>query len=175
MNLRVIIALERSKLYRRIVKDSAFFCLVVASLTLTLYLAFSETVTRSPYWNHVDKWLHFIFFGFFSVAFLNFTYFRFLKTVSPVLRTICLILALFLMAVMAESVQVFLPHRTFDIKDIMANLLGCSVFSLFYLKFLSLKNLDRSHLSVPSQLLPNAKDNRIRLRHRPNQDRNRGR
>lgn len=133
MSLKVLVALESRKIFRRNLRDLAFSGFCLTTLVLALYLVLAESVIRSPLWNQVDKWIHFLLFGFFTLTFLAYGRRRFFIRFEPLIRILLTNLVLFAAGVGAEVFHLSVPHCSFDWNDMAANLLGIVVFGVPYL------------------------------------------
>jgi polysaccharide biosynthesis protein VpsQ len=103
----------------------------IASIFLLIVLADSGSLTAViqlikvvPYY---DKYCHFILFGMFSLAANFISGFRVLKVKKLGIYWGSLLVILF--ALVEEISQAYLPNRTFDLMDLLADGLGVLLFS----------------------------------------------
>lgn len=124
MNLDVLLELEKKKHFRWMLKDSASRGLGLMSLILIIYVGFAESVGSSEKWRQVDKAMHFMIFGGFTLMFLQYARFKIFPNMQTGLRLLLIFLILSSIGVLAELSHLYVPHRTFELNDMLANLAG---------------------------------------------------
>ena len=106
-----------------------FFTWLFAITIISLVDYSSMSVPKLPKGFGTGFWLHIV--GYFVAGALYFLAFG-KKPQKIVLITF---IALFLLGVLFEIVQIYVPHRTFNPKDIAANGLGLAGVYIFYQLF----------------------------------------
>lgn len=111
-------------------RDTLKRWLFVAFLVLAFYLGFAESVSQSPFWQQVDKGMHFVLFGTFSFLFVLFSQQTILLGVPNLVRWFVTTLLLSLICLAGEFIHLFVPGRTFEWGDMIANLSGSTIFAV---------------------------------------------
>ena len=124
MNLDVLLELEKKKHFRWMLKDSASRGLGLMTVILLMYVGFSESVGSSEKWRQVDKAMHFIIFGGFTLMFLQYARFKMFPNMQTGFRLLLVFFILTSIGVVAELSHLFVPQRTFEMNDMFANLAG---------------------------------------------------
>jgi VanZ family protein len=124
MNLDVLLELEKKKHFRWMLKDSASRGLGLMTLILVVYVGFAESVGASEKWRQVDKAMHFMIFGGFTLMFLQYARFKLFPNMQTGLRLFLIFFLLTCIGVVAELSHLFVPQRTFEMNDMFANLAG---------------------------------------------------
>ena len=161
-----LIEVERRKYGRWLIKNIASRGLAVATPLLCLYLGFAESVAKSPFWEEVDKGMHFLVFGIFSLAFLQFARFRLFTQMNPWPRLLILFTILGSICVLGETAHLFIPSRTFELNDMIANMLGTIIFGIPYVLLIPFHQVISHEHHIHRTNLRQMEDQRIRLRKR---------
>ncbi|MDG1892315.1 MAG: VanZ family protein [Verrucomicrobiota bacterium] len=130
MKWDTLVGLERRKSVRSKVKDSVSRSFFLMTFFLLLFLAFGDSVGTSPLWHQVDKGMHFMVFGSFTLVFLQYARFKILNRWQSWIRLLVLFGVLTSLAVIAEISHKFVPGRTYELTDMAANLAGIFFFGL---------------------------------------------
>ena len=166
MNWKSLIEVERLKYGKWLVKSIASRGLAISTSLLCLYLGFAESVGKSPFWNEVDKGMHFLVFGIFSLAFLQYARCRLFTQMNPWPRLLILFALLGSICVLGEAVHLFIPSRTFELNDMLANILGTIVFGIPYVLLIPFHQIISHEQSILGTNVQQMKDQGIRLRKR---------
>ncbi len=124
MSLDVLLELEKRKHFRWLLKDSASRGLGLMTMILVLYVGFAESIGSSETWHQIDKIMHFMIFGGFAFMFLQYARFKLFVKIRTGVRLSMLFSFLAVVAIMSELSHLFIPHRTFEWNDMIANLAG---------------------------------------------------
>ena len=111
-------------------RDTLKRWLLVAFGVLAFYLGFAESVSQSPFWQQVDKGMHFVIFGVFSFLFVLFAQQTILLTLPNLVRWFVTTLLLSITCLVGELIHLFVPGRTFEWGDMLANLSGSAIFAV---------------------------------------------
>jgi polysaccharide biosynthesis protein VpsQ len=98
---------------------------------LSAYLQFIPT--KIPRFPHYDTTLHFILPGI--AAYLSYQAFKKRKIQIINISLPLAPLIVFFFCILDEAIQSFLPHRTADLKDLAADMMGIIVFTWLAEKF----------------------------------------
>ncbi len=128
MKWKLMLHLERRKLRRHQRRDSAMRFLIATALILIIYVGFAETVGNSPIWHQIDKGMHFLVFGFFAFASIQFVEQKEVINFREPYRSALSFGALYCLSFFSELSQIYLPKRHFEWNDILANMAGITVF-----------------------------------------------
>lgn len=166
MSWNSLIEAERRKYGRWLIKNIASRGLAIATPLLCLYLGFAESVAKSPFWEEVDKGMHFLVFGIFSLAFLQYARFRLFTQMNPWPRLLILFTILGSVCVLGETAHLFIPSRTFELNDMIANMLGTIVFGIPYVLLIPFHQVISHEHDILRTNVRQVEDQRIRLRKR---------
>ena len=106
---------------------SRFFipAIIWGTIILILTLTPGQFLPKVDYWsvNSLDKYIHFLIF-FIEQIFLLWGSFKKNHSISN--KTIILLLFIgILFGLIIELIQTFIPHRSYDLNDLVANSIGC--------------------------------------------------
>ena len=130
MDWRILANIEEQKLKRQQMRDTLKRWLLVAFVVLAFYLGFAESVSQSHFWQQVDKGMHFVLFGAFSFLFVLVAQQTILPNFPNLIRWFVTTFLLSLTCLLAEFVHLFVPGRTFEWGDMVANLSGSTIFAV---------------------------------------------
>ena len=100
-----------------------FLTLSVFWFILIIYLLiFFESTSSVPSITHLDKIIHFFLFFIQSIL-IGVTLFEYYKRLNKTVITFTL-LSIFLFGSIIEMQQIILPHRNFQISDLLFNIFG---------------------------------------------------
>lgn len=115
--------------------------LLTSFTLLVLYLGLGESIGQSPFWNQVDKGIHFLLFGLFSFFAVLLVRQAPMNRAQSVYRWIWLALIIASACIVGELVHLVVPGRTFEMGDMVANFMGSIVFSALAVMLIPSKKL----------------------------------
>ncbi|MBT5925998.1 MAG: VanZ family protein [Verrucomicrobia bacterium] len=142
MKWDIFLQLEQRKLKVQRLKVRASKGLAFVFLVLVLYLGFAESVATSPFWKQIDKGMHFVLFGLFTLVFLQYARHQFFMRLSNFHRLTLLFGSLILLGILSEFLQILVPKRTFEFNDMLANILGIGVFGIPFVSLIPFSRLE---------------------------------
>lgn len=161
-----LVQTERHKNGRWLIRNAASKGLGMATILLCLYLGFAESIGKSERWSEVDKSMHFLVFGCFSLAFLQYARLKLFTQMGPWPRILILFAILGAICALGEAVHLLIPSRTFEWNDMIANALGTIVFGAPYVLLVPFKQIISHEHMMLKKNTAQLKNQRIRLRKR---------
>jgi len=169
MKWSVLIQLQRRKLRRRAIGIFTQRGLCLTTFLLSFYLAFGESVAKSPFWNQIDKGIHFLLFGCFTLAFLQYARMKWVTSLDPFAKTTILFGILISLSILSEFAQLLVPTRTFDLVDMVANISGILVFGIPNIILMPFAKLENHRTVFSGVGLNPSGAMRLKVRNRPSQ------
>jgi len=124
MKWKILIGLEQRKHNRLITKYFALRGVILLLVSVFLFLGFSETIANHSFWNQNDKVIHFSLFSFITIGLVLFLRKKCFARWHGLSRVFLIVLSMSVLGVLSELSHAFLPYRTFELNDILANLTG---------------------------------------------------
>jgi VanZ family protein len=124
MKWKILIGLEQRKHNRLIAKYFALRGFILLLVTVFLFLGFSQTIANHSFWNQNDKVIHFLVFSFITIGLVLFLRKKCFACWHGLSRVFLIVFSMSVLGVLTELSHAFLPYRTFELNDILANLTG---------------------------------------------------
>ena len=130
MKWEILVGLEQHKYDRFHAKDIALRGLGLALVLMILFLGFSKSMVSHSFWHQFDKVVHCSLFGFVTLGLVFIFRHKYFTRWHALVRISLIIFGLSALGVISEFSQIIVPHRTFELNDIMANLMGVFIIGL---------------------------------------------
>jgi VanZ family protein len=124
MKWEILIGLEQRKHNRLITKYFALRGFILLLVSVFLFLGFSQTIANHSFWNQNDKLIHFSVFSFITLGLVLFLGNKCFARLHGLSLVFLVVFSMSVLGVLTELSHALLPYRTFELKDILANLTG---------------------------------------------------
>ena len=133
----------------------AYMCLIVK---ITIFLAivasvaclgFIEIGNNSSHWYQIDKLTHFLLFGLLTIVVLQIASESESSWTNQLIKWGFVLLGMNAVGVIGESIHLWVPYRSFELNDMIANLLGTNVLGLFHIGILFSRNKNLRNTKTP--------------------------
>jgi NADH:ubiquinone oxidoreductase subunit 2 (subunit N) len=143
----------------------AFF----ASITLLGFIGLGESTFQ---WLQLDKLTHFLLFGLLTIVALQIASQNESSKTNQRIKWCLVLFGMNAVGVFAESIHLWVPYRSFELSDMISNLLGTNLLGIFHIGILSTrsKTLKNTRMPEPCPIQP-PQNQSIKIRFRRNRHR----
>jgi VanZ family protein len=159
----------RAKRYAQSLVKVALILMVFASVAWLGFVGPGESASQ---WLQIDKLTHFLLFGLLTIVVLQITSKNESSKTNQRIKWCLVLFGMNAAGVLAESIHLWVPHRSFELSDMIANLLGTNLLGIFHIGILSTrsKTLKNTRMPEPCPIQP-PQNQSIKIRFRRNRHR----